>query len=83
MAVLLSCEEKQRPLEKNGGGRGEAGHGNHGDGVDQGAELIFVGVQLVNEEAESLFRVISNSKPLIASILNSDAGITVKNREVT
>nr|XP_058896129.1 zinc finger protein 280A-like [Kogia breviceps] len=67
MAHVFLCEEAQTPerQEKKMGGSKPR------DEDDDSAEVIFVGVEHVNEDAETLFvRVISNSKPVISNILN-------------
>ncbi|KAB0407363.1 hypothetical protein E2I00_016729 [Balaenoptera physalus] len=67
MAHVFPCEEAQaseRPEKKMGGSKPR-------DEDEDSAEVIFVGVEHVNEDAETLFvRVISNSKPVISNILN-------------
>lgn len=67
MAHLFLCEEAQarpQPETKTAGSKPR-------DEDNDDAEVIFVGVQHVNEDAETLFvRVISSSKPVISNILN-------------
>ena len=67
MARLFPCEEAQappQPEKKTGGSKSR-----EEDGDD--AEVIFAGVEHINEDAETLFvRVISSSKPVISNILN-------------
>ena len=67
MAHLFPCEETQAPPQPEQ----KAGGSKSRDEDDGDAEVIFVGVQHVNEDAETLFvRVISSSKPVISNILN-------------
>lgn len=65
MAHLFLCEEAQawpQPETKTAGSKPR-------DEDNDDAEVIFVGVQHVNEDAETLFvRVISSSKPVISNI---------------
>ncbi|XP_014957215.3 zinc finger protein 280A [Ovis aries] len=67
MAHLFPCEGAQAPPQPEQKTRGSKASDEHGDD----AEVIFVGVQHVSEDAEILFvRVISSSKPVISNILN-------------
>ncbi|XP_011383018.1 zinc finger protein 280A [Pteropus vampyrus] len=66
MADLLLCEKEQRPEPL-----GKVEESNHRDKDDENSDLLFVGVEHVNEDDEVLFvRVISKSKPVISNILN-------------
>lgn len=64
---LFPCEEAQAPPQPEKKTRGSKSRDEDGDN----AEVIFAGVEHVNEDAETLFvRVISSSKPVISNILN-------------
>ena len=78
MAHLFPCEEAQAPPEPE---KKTAVSKSRGEDNDD-AEVIFVGVQHISEDAEILFvRVISSSKPVISNILNSDQGLIFKKKE--
>ena len=78
MPHLFPCEEAQAPPQPEQKTRGSKTRDEHGDD----AEVIFVGVQHISEDAEILFvRVISSSKPVISNILNSDQGLIFKKKE--
>lgn len=67
MAHLFPCEEAQAPPQPE---KKTAVSKSRGEDNDD-AEVIFVGVEHVNEDAETLLvRVISSSKPIISNILN-------------
>ena len=68
MAHLIPCEETQAPPQPNKKTTASKSRDEDNDDV----EVIFVGVEHVNEDAETLFvREISSSKPVISNILNS------------
>ena len=67
MAHLFLCEEAQAPTQPEKKTTGSKSRDEDNDDV----EIIFVGVQHVNEGAETFFvRVILSSKPVISNILN-------------
>lgn len=66
MADLLLCEKEQKPEPL-----GKVEESNHRDKDDENSDLLFVGMEHVNEDDEVLFvRVISKSEPVISHILN-------------
>ena len=78
MAHLFLCEEAQAPTQPEKKTTGSKSRDEDNDDV----EIIFVGVQHVNEGAETFFvRVILSSKPVISNILNSDQGRIFKKKE--
>ena len=67
MAHLFPCEEAQAPPQPE---KKTAVSKSRGEDNDD-AEVIFVGVEHVKEDAETFFvRVISTSKPVISNVLN-------------
>ena len=61
----MLCEEDQEPEPQK-----SVGETKQVD--DEDAELILVGVEHVNEDADVIFvRMTSNSKPVVSNILNS------------
>ncbi|XP_057602778.1 zinc finger protein 280A [Hippopotamus amphibius kiboko] len=67
MAPVFLCEGSQTPE----GPEKKMGGSKPREEDEDNAEVIFVGVEHVSEDAETLFvRVISNSKPVISNILN-------------
>ena len=67
MAHLFPCEEAQAPPQPE---KKTAVSKSRGEDNDD-AEVIFVGVEHVKEDAETVFvRVISTSKPVISNVLN-------------
>ena len=67
MAHLFPCEEAQAPPQP----KKKTAASKSRDKDNQETAVIFVGVEHVNEDAETLFvRMISSSKPVISNILN-------------